>query len=267
MNVPTRTTSMLSPLMLRSDMAREAATTYWANTHAEKVKKLPNLIEYNQRLFSATDHGYWPATRGVGNTVAETWRVDGCAEIRFRSVNAALATAVHAREVYLDEQNIFAKGLGQPTCPGGGRWWTDGFDSTVGHHVALLLRRRRGIRGSVFRRFVHERLGPALFAVGARDLRTYTFLPWTPLVHATPGVAHDNPPQHRYHGVVMFGAESRAAVDDLLGTTQVAALVDDQHTALTAVHAYSVERTVPVIRMRTAKGIPSPNRQLLSGEN
>jgi hypothetical protein len=48
---------------------------------------------------------------------------------------------------------------------------------------------------------------------------------------------------------VVFGTENRAAVDNLLGSAQVAPLVADQHTALTAVHAFSVERSVPVIRM------------------
>jgi hypothetical protein len=240
---------MLSPLMLRSDMSRNAAIAYWAGAHAEKVKKLPNLLEYNQWLFSRHDHGYWPATPTVGTTIPETWRVDGCAEIRFRSMAAMLTTAPHGRAVYLDEQNIFARVLGQPTGPGGGRWWTDGFDDTVGHRVALLLRRRCGVRGGVFRSFVHERIGPALLAAGARDLRTYTFLPWTRLAHVSPGVAHDNPPEHRYHGMVIFGAENRPAVDDLLSTAPVAALIADQHAALTAVHAYTVERTVPVIRM------------------
>jgi hypothetical protein len=47
----------------------------------------------------------------------------------------------------------------------------------------------------------------------------------------------------------VFGTENRAAVDNLLGPAQVAALVADQHTALTAVHAFSVERSVAVIRM------------------
>jgi hypothetical protein len=56
MTSPTRTTSLFCPLMLRGDLSREAATTYWANEHAAKVVKLPNLLEYNQRLFSETDH-------------------------------------------------------------------------------------------------------------------------------------------------------------------------------------------------------------------
>jgi len=104
---PIRTTSMVSPLMLRSDLAREGATTYWATDHAEKVKKLPNLVEYNQRLFSTTDHGFWPATPGIGTTIAKTWRVDGCSEIRFRSAVAILMTGLRAREVYLDEAFAF----------------------------------------------------------------------------------------------------------------------------------------------------------------
>jgi hypothetical protein len=248
---PIRTTSMVSPLMLRSDMTRKAATTYWAQDHADKVKKLPNLIEYNQRLFSPTDYGFWPTTAGVGATVAEKWRVDGCSEIRFPSMAAMLATGVHAREAYLDEQNAFERVLGQPTGRGGGRWWTDGFDDTVGHHVALLFRRRRGVRGGVFRKFVHERMGPALLAAGARDLRTYSFLAWTRLAHTSPGVAHDNPPERRYHGAVIFGTESRAAVDSLLRSAEVVALVAEQHTVLTAAHAFSVERSVPVIRTKS----------------
>jgi hypothetical protein len=67
--------------------------------------------------------------------------------------------------------------LGQPTGPGGGRWWTEGFDDTVGHRPALLLRRRRGVRGGVFRRFVPERIGRR----GSREAPgTCAVTPWPP---------------------------------------------------------------------------------------
>jgi hypothetical protein len=66
--------------------------------------------------------------------------------------------------------------------------------------VALLLRPRRGVRRGTFRRFVHERIGPARLKAGARDLHTYTFLPWSRFVHSTPGASHDNPTYRRYHG-------------------------------------------------------------------
>ena len=245
---PTRTTSLLSPLTLRTDLPREVATDYWANQHAAKVTKLPNLREYNQRLLSTTDHGYWPATPTVGTAIPDDFRVDGFAEIRFASVPSILATSLHSREVMLDEQNVFGRVLGQITAPGGGRWWTDGFDDAVGHHTALLVRRRQGIRGPSFRKFVHDKLGRALLSAGVKDLRTYTFLPYTALVNNSPGVAHDYPAQHRYHGVVLFGTDDRAAVDELFEHAAIIAVVEQQHTAVSAVHAYTVERTVPVIR-------------------
>jgi hypothetical protein len=185
----------------------------------------------------------------VGTQIPASWRVDGFPEVRLKSTAASLTTLLHMREVFYDERNLFDRVLGQPTGPRGGRWWTDGFDDTVGQRVALLLRRRRGITRGTFCRFVHERIGPALLAAGAQDLRTYTFLPWSRFApHPTPGIAHDNPTYRRYHGAVVFGTENRTAVDDLLASAQVAALVADQHTALTAVHAFSIERSVPVIR-------------------
>jgi hypothetical protein len=48
---------------------------------------------------------------------------------------------------------------------------------------------------------------------------------------------------------VIFGTESRAAVDALLASPQIAGLVTEQHPVLTAIHAFSVERSVPVVRI------------------
>ncbi|KRD24662.1 hypothetical protein [Streptomyces sp. Root264] len=120
-----------------------------------------------------TDHGYWPSSPTVGTMIPPSWRCDGVAEVRFGSTTAALGMPMHMREVYLDEQNVFERVLGQVTGPGCGRWWTDGHDDAVGHRTVLLLRRRRGVGGRTFRRFVHDRIGPALQEAAAQDLRTY----------------------------------------------------------------------------------------------
>ncbi|MFF5477116.1 hypothetical protein ACFY5C_07205 [Streptomyces sp. NPDC012935] len=248
MSRPARTTSFVAPVWLRTDLPREAAVRYWAGPHARIVERLPNMAEYVQRLFSPTDHGYWPRSATVGTLVPPDWRCDGLAEVRFVSTAAALAMPARMREVHLDEQNVFERVLGHVTAPGAGRWWTEGHQDDVGHRTVLLLRRRRGVRGRAFRSFVHDRVGAALQEAGARDLRTYTFLPWSGLVHPTPGVAHDNPVFRRYHGCVVVGAQSRAAMDVLLKSPSVAGVVAEQHTVLTAVHAYAVERSVPVIR-------------------
>jgi hypothetical protein len=76
-------------------------------------------------------------------------------------------------------------------------------------------------------------------------------------VHSTPGVSHDNPTYRRYRRRG-FGTDDRAATDELLGSAHVAALVADQHRAGTAMHAFSVERSIPVNRMTTPSS-PRPD--------
>ncbi|MFJ6895809.1 hypothetical protein [Streptomyces hokutonensis] len=245
---PVPTTSGIFPVWLREDLPREAALRYWKGPHAQIVARLPGIAEYLQHHFSPTDHGYWPASPTVGTVVPPNWRCDGIAEVRMGSMAGALTIPIHMREVYLDEQNVFDRVLGNLTGPRRGRWWTDGHDADVGHRTVLLLRRRRGVSRRAFRGYVHDRIGPALHEAGARDLRTYTFLPWTSLPHPTPGISHDNPTFRRYHGCVVLGADNRSAVAEILACKQVADLVADQHTVMTAVHAFTVEHTEPVIR-------------------
>ncbi|MER7922323.1 hypothetical protein ABTY96_04200 [Streptomyces sp. NPDC096057] len=243
-----KTSSFVSPVWLRTDLSRDAVLRYWAGPHGRIVARLPGVVEYVQRHFSPSDHGYWPSSHRVGTIIPPDWRCDGMAEVRFANTVTALGMPVRMRDVYLDEQNVFERVLGQATGPGGGRWWTDGHEDLVGHRTVLLLRRRRGVSGGAFRKYVHDGIGPALHEAGAHDLRTYTFLPWSPLLHPTPGVSHDNPTFRRYHGCVVIGVDSREAMDELLKSEQVAGIVAHQHTVLTAVHAYTMERSVPVIR-------------------
>ena len=79
--------------------------------------------------------------------------------------------------------------------------------------------------------------GPRCWRAGARDLRTYTFLPWSrfaPTRHLASATTTRPPPLP--HGAVVFGIDDRAAVDTVLASDHVAALVADQHGP-TAVHA------------------------------
>jgi hypothetical protein len=157
--------------------------------------------------------------------------------------------AAHARGVPR-RANVFEHVLGHQTGPHGGRWWTTGHDDSAGHRTVLLVRRRRGVSGRAFRAFLQTHLGPALHAAGARDLRTYALVPFAALAHITFGVSHRNPPHRRYHGAVIFGTGTRARVDDLIASPEVSAAIGDQHLTCTAVHAFAVDRTLPVIRMK-----------------
>src|ERR1700752_1444646 len=111
---PIKTSSFISPVWLREDLPREAALAYWAGPHAEIVRRLPTLAEYVQHHFSTSAHGFWPASDRVGTVIPATWRVDGFPEVQFQSTAAALMTPPHMRGVFLDEQNLFARVLGQP---------------------------------------------------------------------------------------------------------------------------------------------------------
>jgi len=251
-SLPTEVSAAVMPVRLRTDLPREVATDYWVTRHREIVRRLPQIVEYTQHHFSQTDNGYWPATDMVGTIVPPSWPFDGLAETTLPGVVGSLRIPRHMRPVYFDEQVPFETVIGNMTGPRGGRWWTTGLDETVGHRTVLLVRRRRGVSRRRFKAFVHDQLGPALLAGGARDLRTYTFLPYLGSLHATAGVSHDNPAHRRHHAAVIFGSDTRADVDALVGSAAVRAAIDVQHDYCLGMHAFTVERSVSGIRAGNA---------------
>jgi hypothetical protein len=249
MSYPESTVSMIAPLMMRTDLPKEIILDHWQNGHADKVSKLPNLVEYNQLVFSPDDHGFWPTSGLVGGDIPPDWQLDGAAELRFGSAMAMVSNGfLHGGEIFRDEQNIFHRVIGQVTIPWGGRWWTDGLDTSFDARVAVLFRRRKGTGLSGFRHFLYNSLGPVLNAAGARDLRAYAHFPYTGLENRSLGVNHGNPVQFAYHGSVFFGAENRDAVTEILASPEVTAVIGGQERYFTAVHAYAVEQTVSVVR-------------------
>jgi hypothetical protein len=152
------------------------------------------------------------------------------------------------RFVFPDEANAFDRVLGHLTGPGGGRLFKDSGEEAVGARIALLIRRRPGVRRGAFKRFVHDELGAALArAPATRELHTHAFLPYSRLTWPTPGVAHDNPPHRRYHGAVVLGTDSRPDLDELFRSREVSETRDAQAQHCVALHAYAVEETVVVV--------------------
>jgi hypothetical protein len=64
----------------------------------------------------------------------------------------------------------------------------------------------------------------------------------------TPGVSHANPSHRRYHGALVIGASSRDHLREPLASPGVSAVIGEQARVLTAAHAYTVERSIAVIR-------------------
>ena len=237
------TTSVLYHVRLRRDMPRDVARAYWAGGHADIVRRLPHISEYRQHHFSPTDHGYWPATPGVGTDTAQD-RLDGLAEMTFTSVLGGLLVGPRARPVFLDEQNAFAWDVGHLAGPYGGRRSTESH-ADVSHRTTLLIRRRAGVPRRRFATYVHDGLAGALRSAGAQDLRSYVFRSRLP--HPTPGVTHNYPAHERFSAAIHLGADSRANVAELIAHPSVAAAINDQAAYCTAMHAYTTELLVPVI--------------------
>lgn len=239
-------------LWTRADLPREQAMTYWAGPHRVLVSRMKHLDEYRQLHFSATDHGFWPGPPGIGTAVPTDWRIDGMPEVTFESALAPLKSTLSPSElwaIYQDESKAFDRMLCNPTGPNGGRWFRSSEDVDVGARTVVLVRRRRDVRFSDFRRFIHGVLGAALdHTPGVLELRTHSFLPYTKLVWWTPGVAHENPTQRRYHAAVVLGAADREALDRILGSPELAATRQAQADHCLALHAYSVDGTYTGIR-------------------
>jgi hypothetical protein len=236
-------------LWFRSDLTREEASEYWSGPHGDIVAGIPGAAEYLQHHLSATDHGFWPVPKGVGATVPPDWRIDGMPEARLLGGGSAfrLRTMSSMRAVFLDEQNAFQRVLRQMSGPRRGRWWTGPYDRSVEQRGVVLLRSRKGLRPGAFQRFLHDTLGAALLSAGARELRTHAFRPGSRFMHWTPGVAHDDPAHRRYAGAVVIGAEDRGQLDALLAAPALRATDAAQAEHCVAIHAYAVDRTVPVV--------------------
>ena len=235
---------------LRADLPREQTRAYWRGPHARLVAQVPGLDEYRQHHFPPRDHGFWPAPPGVGTAIPADWRIDGMPEVAFAGALAPIrALGPRMWAVYHDESKFIDRILANLTGPGGGRWFRSGHEEEAGARAVVLLRRRRDVRFTAFRSFVHGVLAPALdLAAGTLELRSHVFLPYAKAVWWTPGVAHDNPPHRRYHAAIVLGAADRERLDVIVASPQVTATQEAQAANCLALHAYAVDDTYTIVR-------------------
>ncbi|MGC0416867.1 SMP-30/gluconolactonase/LRE family protein [Embleya sp. AB8] len=231
-------------LWLRTDLPRERAGAYWAGPHSRLVARTPGLLEYRRHHFAAAGPGLWPALDGVQTAIPDERRIDGMPEATFEHAWSPLLSVRHNRLVRADERNVFRRTVRYATAPGGGRWFHTGDGESVGARTVILLRRRPGVPASAFRRLVDDLLGPALDAAGdTLELRTQTFRSWTGPPCGAPGVAHDNPPQARFHASIVLGAANADALHTILASPSVEAIRRPLAAGCTAIHAYTVADT------------------------
>jgi hypothetical protein len=237
-------------LWMRTDQPRQRGMDHWRGPHSKIISATPGMEEYRQIHLAENNAGLWPAVSGVETVIPAERRVDGVAEITFASLLSPLRGRKQTRLAYKDEINVFRRTLLYAGPPNSARWYNvAGPDTKVGARSLIYLRRREGIKTGAFRRFLTNELVPALVKTGAlRELRTQVFMPWIEKLWDTPNVAHDNPPDQRFHASLMLGFADTDAMRAFFGSGELATLSGKLREFVSALHAYEVSEALTYVK-------------------
>ena len=235
---------------MRTDRPRQQGMDYWKGPHSTIISATPGFDEYRQIHLSETNPGRWPATAGVETAIPAERKVDGVAEVTFRSVLSPLLGRKQTRLAYKDEINVFRRTLLYAGPPNSTRWYDVARPGErTGARALVYLRRREGVSGRDFRKFVGAELVPALAGTGAlRELRTQTFLPWNQKLWDTPNVAHDNPADQRFHASLILGFEDESARAAFFESRDITRLSQKLAPFASAVHSYDISAALTYVR-------------------
>ena len=202
-------------LWVRTDQPRETGMDYWKGPHSGIISATKGLQEYRQIHMVAENPGIWPAIDGVETSIPVDRKIDGVAEVTFRSAVSPVFGRKQNKLAFKDEINVFRRTLLYAGPPGSSRWYDvahGGADGPVGARAMIYLRKKDGVSGGHFRRFFKKDFIPTLASTGVlTELRTQSFLPWVEKLWDTPNVAHDNPTDQHLHASVSLGFADQAA--------------------------------------------------------
>lgn len=230
------------PLWVRNDQPRETGMNYWKGPHSKIISASKGLLEYRQIHLPEASHGLWPTTPGVETNIPRDRKIDGVAEVTFQSVLGPLLGRKQTQLAFKDEINVFRRTLLYLGLPGWSRWYELGrSDERIVARALIYLRRREGVSGGAFRRFINTDLVPAFADTGVlQELRTQAFLPWSKALWDTPNVAHDNPADQRFHASVMIGLADEAARKAFFASREIELLSTRLARYASAIHAYDM---------------------------
>ena len=110
-------------LWVRTDQPRQTGMDYWKGPHSKIISATPGFDEYRQIHLAETNPGLWPATRGVETAIPADRKIDGVAEVTFRSALSPLLGRKQTRLAYKDEINVFRRTLLYAGPPNSSRWY------------------------------------------------------------------------------------------------------------------------------------------------
>jgi hypothetical protein len=237
-------------LWMRTDQPRQRGMDYWKGPHSGIISATPGFEEYRQIHLAETNPGLWPATSGVETDIPAERKIDGVAEVTFRSALSPLLGRKQTRLAYKDEINVFRRTLLYAGPPNSTRWYdVAGPGEKVGARALIYLRRRQGVSSGDLRKFITKELVTALAGTGAlRELRTQTFMPWNERLWDTPDVAHDNPTDQRFHASLILGFADTSARAAFFESREIERLSDTLVPFVSAIHAYDVSAALTYVK-------------------
>jgi hypothetical protein len=237
-------------LWMRTDQPRQQGTDHWKGPHSKIISATPGMEEYRQIHLAENNPGLWPAISGAETVIPAERRIDGVAEVTFRSVLSPLRGRKQTKLAYKDEVNVFRRTLLYAGPPYSARWYdVAGPDEKPGARSLIYLRRREGVKTGAFRTFLKDDVVPALVETAAlRELRTQVFLPWIKRLWNTPNVAHDNPIDQRFQASLILGFIDTDALRAFFGGAEIATLSRKLPEFVSAVHAYDVSQALTYVK-------------------
>jgi hypothetical protein len=237
-------------LWMRTDQPRQTGMDHWRGPHSKIISATPGLEEYRQIHLAEMNPGLWPATTGVETDIPVERKIDGVAEVTFKSLLSPLRGRKQTQLAFKDEVNVFRRTLLYAGLPNSSRWYEVAEPGTnVGARALIYLRRRDGVGARDFRKLINNELVPALTRTGVlRELRTQTFLPWNKRLWNTPNVAHDNPADQRIHASLSLGFMDAPERADFFHGGEIESLSNTLAPLTSAVHAYDVSAALTYVK-------------------
>ena len=237
-------------LWVRTDQPRQTRMDYWRGPHSKIISATPGLQEYRQNHLAEVNPGLWPATVGVETDIPVERKIDGVAEVTFRSLLSPLLGRKQTQLAYEDEINVFRRTLLYAGLPNSSRWYEVAEPGQkAGARALIFLRRKDGVRAGAFRKLINKELEPALVGTGVlRELRTQTFLPWNAKLWNTPNVGHDNPADQRFHASLILGFTDAQERAGFFHGREVESLSNTLAPLTSAIHAYDVSAALTYVK-------------------
>ena len=108
-----------------------------------------------------------PATPGVETDIPVERKIDGVAEVTFRSPLSPLLGRKQTQLAYKDEINVFRRTLLYAGLPNSSRWYEVAEPGEkAGARTLIYLRRKDGVGAGDFRKLINKELVPALAGTG-----------------------------------------------------------------------------------------------------